>query len=313
MKVRRKEVKGRFYYYLEESIRLQKPKVYSISLGSRIPPKTRLERAKKGLVSKIYASLLGGVQAIYLPKERLIELEQKRMQYEARLKKLTKGQRDEKEEIDAANFVYTTLSTEGLPITMQDAQLAYKFSAKGVRNVRDESLRISLDMIKGMRKAREGQKGISQEFILGLHSTIMEGFPEKNPGKLRSKPAYIYLKSYGRAEEIGFKPPPPADLSGRLEEFVSWYNSSLGRLNSVEFAALAHLRFYSIHPFDDGNKRMSRLLLNKALHDCGYPLLNISKKSEKYFDALIKSAEKADERPFVEFVAQEFLELCRKR
>jgi Fic family protein len=62
-----------------------------------------------------------------------------------------------------------------------------------------------------------------------------------------------------------------------------------------------------IHPFRDGNKRMSRLLLNKALIDSGYPMLNISKQSQEYFDALIKSVEGKEEKPFVEFVYSRFI------
>lgn len=313
MQVRRKTVNGRFYYYLEESIRLEKPKVYSISLGVKIPQKKELVRLERELTTKIYADLLHEARTIHLSKERLITIEKKRRQYEARLKRLTSGQREEKDEVDIVNFVYTTLSTEGVPITKEDADLAYRFAQKGVRGIRDENLRVSLDMIKGLRQVRESEEGLSMDFILDLHGVIMADSPGKNPGKLRAKPAYIYLKSYAKVEEIGFRPPAPEKIESQLGELVSWYNANLGKLNAIELAALLHLKFYSIHPFEDGNKRMSRLLLNKALHDCGYPILNISKQTGHYFDALVKSVEKKDERPFVEFVAQEFEKTCSKR
>ena len=313
MQVRRKTVNGRFYYYLEESIRLEKPMVYSISLGVKIPLKKELVKLEKELTEKIYTDLLHEAKTIYLPKERLIGIEKKRRQYEARLKRLTKGQREEKDEVDIVNFVYTTLSTEGVPITREDADLAYRFAQKGVHDIRDENLRVSLDMIKGLRQVRESKKGLSMEFILDLHAGIMAGFPAKNPGKLRSKPAYIYLKSYDKVEEIGFRSPAPEKIEDLIGKLVSGYNANLGKLNAIELAALLHLKLYSIHPFEDGNKRMSRLLLNKALHDCRYPILNISKQTESYFDALVKSVEKKEERPFVEFVAWEFERMCSKR
>ena len=313
MRVRRKTVKGRFYYYLEESIRLEKPKVYSISLGAKIPPEKELEKRKKELTEKIFIDLLNEAKTIYLTKEHLIGIERRRRQYEARLKRLSTGQREEKDEVDIVNFVYTTLSTEGVPITKEEADLAYRFAQKGVRDIRDENLRVSLDMIRGLRQVKESKKGLSVGFILDLHATIMEGFSEKSPGKLRSKPAYIYLKSYDKVEEIGFRPPAPDKIKAQLDELVSWYNSSMEKLNAVELSALVHLKFYSIHPFEDGNKRISRLLLNKALNDRGYPILNISKKTTQYFDALVKSVEKKEERPFVEFVAQEFEKMCSKK
>ena len=72
-------------------------------------------------------------------------------------------------------------------------------------------------------------------------------------------------------------------------------------------ASLTHLKFVTIHPFEDGNKRVSRLLMNKAFFDSGHPSLNISKETQSYFDALIKSVEKKNEKPFVEFVFERFV------
>jgi Fic family protein len=63
-----------------------------------------------------------------------------------------------------------------------------------------------------------------------------------------------------------------------------------------------------IHPFEDGNKRVSRLLMNKAFFDSCYPMLNVSKDTQCYFDALIMSVERKDEKPFVEFVYRRFVQ-----
>jgi len=302
MRVRKKTVNRQEYYYLEETIRLEKPKVYSLFLGKKIPAKSQIKGKEKELLEKIYTDLLGGASRVYLTKEQLIQIEKQRRQYLQRVKRLGKAKQEEKEEIDTVNFIYTTLTTEGVPITKEDAGLAYRFTGKNVRGVRDENLKVALDMMKGIRRMKEGEKGISQDFILELHGTIMAGYNDKNPGEFRKKQAYIYLKSYDKAEEIRFRPPPPEKIEGMIAELVEWYNANVGKLNAVELAALLHLRIYMIHPFDDGNKRMSRLLLNKAFFDSGYPMLNISKETQSYFDALIRSAEKGEERPFVEFV-----------
>ncbi|MFH1306739.1 MAG: Fic family protein [Candidatus Micrarchaeota archaeon] len=312
MRVRRKTVKGRFYYYLEETLRLEKPEVYSVFLGKKIPGKRMLAKHKQKLREKIYSDLLGNAQKIFLAKEQLIEAEMKRRQFNEKTKKMGISKRDEKDEVETVNFVYTTLSTEGILITKADANLAYKISQKSVHSVREESLKVALDMIKGLREVKESRKGVSLDFIEYLHRIIMAEYKEKNPGKYRMKQAYIYLKSYEKVEEIGFRPSAPKKIKKELEKLVEWYNSSMGKLNAIEFAALFHLRFYMIHPFEDGNKRMSRLLLNKALQDAGYPILNISKNTEKYFDALVKSVEKKDEKPFVLFVFNEFLQSMRK-
>jgi len=302
MQTRKKTVNQQEYYYLEETLRLEKPKVYSIFLGRRLPQKNQLKQKKRELLDKIYADLLGDASKIYLTKEQLIQIEKQRRQYLQRVKRLGKARQEEKEEIDAVNFVYTTLTTEGVPITKEDAGMAYRFAGKNIRDVRDENLKVALDMLKGLRYVKDSEKGISGDFVLELHRTIMAEYKDKSPGKFRKKQAYIYLKSYGKAEEIRFRPPPPEKIEGMITGLVEWYNTNVGKLNAVELAALLHLRIYMIHPFDDGNKRMSRLLLNKAFFDSGYPMLNISKETKSYFDALVASAEKKDDKPFVRFV-----------
>jgi len=306
MRIRQRIVNSRRYYYLEESIRLDKTKVYSLFLGARLPPKAELDKRKLELNRKITAELTAGRKSNYLRDEQLIEAEKLKCRYNVRSRKLTPAQREEKVEIDAANFVYTTLTTEGVPITREDADLAYNLAGKKPRPVRDENLQVALDMIKGLREVRESRIGLDLDFILHLHQTIMEQYANKSPGHLRKKQARIFLKSYGRAEEIAFRPSEPARIMAELNRLLEWYNQSLPSLHPIELAALLHLRLYKIHPFEDGNKRMSRLMFNKAMHDSGYPMLNISKETARYFDALVSSVEKGDDRPFVQFVLESF-------
>ncbi|MFH0971658.1 MAG: Fic family protein [Candidatus Micrarchaeota archaeon] len=307
MRIRIKIVHGIGYNYLEETIRLEKPKVYSIFLGQKMPGKAQIENFKSKLIDKIYGDLLGEKKRVYLTKEQLIEAEKRRIRYSAKVKLLGKARLDEKDEIDTVNFVYTTLTTEGVPITKEDANLAYRLTQKNMKSIRDENLRVALDMIKGLRFVKDSKIGISIDFILKLHNIIMAQYAEKGPGSIRDIPAYIYLKSYEKVEEIGFKPTPPEMIRNKLEDLMKWYNENVDKMNAIEFASLLHLRFYMIHPFKDGNKRMSRLLLNKAFLDSGYPTLNISKQSQAYFDALIGSVEGKDEKPFVEFVYLRFI------
>lgn len=314
MKIRQKTIKGKIYYYFEESFRIgKKTKTYSLYLGKNVPKKDQIPKIEKKLESKIYKNLIGNKQNIYLSEKELIMAELAQKNYRYKLKKMTKSQRNDSDEIDAINFVYTTLSTEGIPITKQDADFAYNAAKKKIKNIRDENLKIAMDMINGLKYVKKSKLGLSFDFIISLHNIIMDQYNEKNPGKLRKKQAYIYLKSYERVEEIRFRPPKPEKLKKMLKELVKWYNSNLLKLNSIELAALLHLRFYKIHPFEDGNKRMSRLLLNKALFDANYPIINISKDTKDYFDSLIHSVEKEDEKPFVRFVMSKFKDKMLKK
>jgi len=74
----------------------------------------------------------------------------------------------------------------------------------------------------------------------------------------------------------------------------------------IEKATIAHYKFYRIHPFLDGNKRVCRLIFNKTLFDDGFPLLNVSLEKEQYSEALIEAVEKDQAKKLTEFVLKQY-------
>lgn len=303
MRITIKKVKGINYFYAEKSIRLTKPKTYYVFLGKSKPDNKDFKKIEDKLLDKVYFDLLGNSERIYLSKENLIEVEKKRRIYENKLSKLSRSQRNNQEEVETVDFVYTTLSTEGIPVTRIEAASAYEFSQKNTKSLRDENLNVSLDMINGLRKIHESKQGLSIKFIKELHEIIMENYKDKHPGQFRVKPATIKYNGI----PIDFNTSPAAQISKQLEELVNWYNINVNKLNAIELASLLHLKFYKIHPFEDGNKRTSRLLVNKALQDKQYPILNISKNRQEYFNALVASVEQNKDKKFVEFTLNEFI------
>lgn len=102
---------------------------------------------------------------------------------------------------------------------------------------------------------------------------------------------------------------PHADfVSPFLKQFFKWYNNSKIKIHPIELAGLAHFRFVTIHPFGDGNGRISRLVMNKILFDSGFPLLNIKYAERKfYYSALEKSATTSDENHFLKWFARYYI------
>jgi len=81
-----------------------------------------------------------------------------------------------------------------------------------------------------------------------------------------------------------------------LSEFFDWYKKAKKELHPVELAALAHLKFVTIHPFSDGNGRLSRLMMNFVLNKREFPMLDIPyMKRAGYYNALERSQIKKDE------------------
>jgi Fic family protein len=65
-------------------------------------------------------------------------------------------------------------------------------------------------------------------------------------------------------EDVHFQAPPAARLNAEMRTFLAWFNSSIAR-EPVLKAALAHLWFVTIHPFDDGNGRIARAIADMTL------------------------------------------------
>ena len=81
----------------------------------------------------------------------------------------------------------------------------------------------------------------------------------------------------------------PEETPAMMNDLIGWYNSEENKhkLNPIELAALLHYRYVRIHPFDDGNGRIARLLMNYVLLRHGYPMIIVkSNDKENYLNTL---------------------------
>ncbi len=134
---------------------------------------------------------------------------------------------------------------------------------------------------------------ISNKFIKELHCIItndLKSEGSKESGKYRSCNVRI-----NKAEHI---PPNPTAVPGFMEELVDWINKTDKIQKQLLKVAIAHHAFTWIHPFDNGNGRMSRILTYAILRQYGFDmafLLNSTTvfcvNREKYFE-MLKLADK---------------------
>ena len=84
-------------------------------------------------------------------------------------------------------------------------------------------------------------------------------------GKLRgNEPMQVVSGPLGR-ERVHFEALPRERLDEEIRFFLEWWHSSLGHMDGVLRAAAAHLRFVTLHPYEDGNGRLARALTDMAL------------------------------------------------
>ncbi len=103
-----------------------------------------------------------------------------------------------------------------------------------------------------------------------------------------------------------FRYASPEETPAKMGDLVQWYRGEIenGSKHSVQIAAELHYRFVLIHPFDDGNGRVARLLMNYVLMRAGYPpVIILSKDKKGYLDALNKMDTGVDRHALRNYIA----------
>lgn len=99
------------------------------------------------------------------------------------------------------------------------------------------------------------------------------------------------------------------DTPIQMGELVHWYKSEIekNKLHPVALAALLHYKFVRIHPFDDGNGRISRLLMNYVLLKNDLPPVVIKSTDKRNYLAALNSADTGDLNSFIKYIAEQLI------
>jgi len=120
------------------------------------------------------------------------------------------------------------------------------------------------------------------------------------PGKYKLQPNHVLTVS-GQVHHYT----APLQVPVEMEKLLRWFHTT-SQKNVIEKAAVFHYRFVSIHPFDDGNGRLSRLLMNLILMKEGYqPCIIKNEHRRQYLASLNLADSTQDISSFIEFVASE--------
>ena len=146
------------------------------------------------------------------------------------------------------------------------------------------------------------QRSLTAATLFCWHRMLLGGTRGILVGAWRKDPAPMQVVS-GRADRpvVHFEAPPSRRVPREIKDFMAWFNGAAHSIPHAPVrAAVAHLYFESIHPFDDGNGRIGRAIAEKALAQAlGRPaLLSLSRSIEaakkSYYRAL-ETAQKSAE------------------
>lgn len=102
----------------------------------------------------------------------------------------------------------------------------------------------------------------------------------------------------------------PEDVIPKMHELLTWHRAELQKteLHSVAHAAFFHHRFLAIHPFDDGNGRLARILMNLILMRHGFPPVIIKLAARELYVAALRQADGGESSTLVSFIGQSLLD-----
>ncbi|MBE9077425.1 Fic family protein [Romeria aff. gracilis LEGE 07310] len=181
-------------------------------------------------------------------------------------------------------FTYNSNAIEGNTLTQSETELVL---SKGI-TIGGKTLAEHLEVI-GHKEAidyietlAQVETSIGEWEIRQIHSLVIRKISPMEAGRYRQ----LDVKAAG----TNYVYPPHYQLPELMAEFVQWLAAAPESLHPIEYAAEAHYRFVSIHPFRDGNGRTGRLLMNLLLIRASFPIVVIpNQRRQDYIGALVKA------------------------
>lgn len=196
-------------------------------------------------------------------------------------------------------FVIEILNTEGLKSSQIEGEILDR-----------ESLQSSIKQHFGLKDAKKKQRNkesrmaaalcdvyetydqpLTHEMLFKWHLKLFEGEPiEVGNYRTHEEPMQIVSHRYDK-QKVFFEAPSSKSVFKEMSAFIDWYNS-IDDSSILGKVSIAHVYFESIHPFEDGNGRIGRFLVEKALcQEVNKPvLISVSKtleeKKKQYYSAL---------------------------
>ncbi len=278
-------VKEGGFYYMKHHTRDKEKRRY---LGKTIPKD--IEQQKKTFLKEFYCKVWDG-------KTRKIIASYKKdtvgIPRSIKLKNF---------ESFAISFTYNTQRIEGSSLTRADTinllvhgvTSAKKSKIDAIETLKHYELFIRLVTSKKLERIRKKD-------VLKWHREIFDQTKIGEAGDIRHHRVGVITSN-----EVEFTPVP--QIPKKLKEFFDWLNRYDKKANPVEFAALTHYKLVSIHPFADGNGRISRLVMNYVLFKYDCPLVQIESRDKRsYFKSLEKSQTNNNEMYFLKWFMKYYI------
>lgn len=216
-------------------------------------------------------------------------------------------------------FNFNSNHLEGNTLTYHETELLLMFDdTKGGHQMREYEEMKAHDVAYKMINewAKETERPLTEKAIKNLNETILvrpfwkeaitpDGQNTRREIKVGNYKEYPNSVRLQNGEMFNYASPSETPIL--MNELMQWYRAEENNLHPVTLAAMLHYKFVRIHPFDDGNGRVSRLLMNYVLLKNNLPAVVIkSKEKNKYLQAL-HEADAGNHEAFIAYIAEQLV------
>ncbi|MEW6592082.1 MAG: Fic family protein [Candidatus Hadarchaeota archaeon] len=286
--IHRKKIKGHSYPYLVKSVRLPNGKIVTINKmldkKEKVMSPEALERIyrnyfvekEKELYKKFAESNLK--KSYIFASGEIAKLEEIRVSYKHLINRLSKNQLKDIFDRFTVNFTYNSNAIEGNSLTLKD--VAIVMFENGIVKSRDlREIYETRNSRKVVDSILHRKYKITHEDTIKMHKMLMRDIDERT--------GYKQLPNVLLSFDREIQTTRPEDVKKEMGNLIKWYEKNSAKMHPLELATIFHGRFEKIHPFEDGNGRVGRFLINVILVNNGYPPLIVRKTvRESYISAL---------------------------
>ncbi|MFH1664154.1 MAG: Fic family protein [archaeon] len=203
-------------------------------------------------------------------------------------------------------FAYNTNAIEGSELNQKEVKEILE-KDKWPKDKSKEDISEAYGVKEAIQLIRETKEHISVELLRKIHKTVFEN-SKPFAGQFRQSGIEVVVRN--GLGQIVHEGAPSEKVQELLKELVKWYNAHKKKYPPILLAGVVHNQFENIHPFQDGNGRVGRILLNNILIKHGLPPVNIGVRNrKKYYQSLQEYENNHDIRPTIELLLDEYKEL----
>ena len=283
-KIYKKFSQNKPYFYLDERVRIDgKSKKIQVYLGKSVPNDladfyVELSHKEKSLVKDSLFDLF--VFEKIFNEEQIAKIEDLRIELKYHLLNLSDAKKERLWTRYAVQFIFESNAIEGSKLSQREVtSIVQKQYIK--QTIERREIKEVRNSIEAFNLLRRGKFKLNQHQIINLHKLLVDG--------LRINTGYKKVNIVVNNKTTT----PVGEVRHEMNELLKWWKKNKkSKRHPLVMAADWHQRFESIHPFEDGNGRVGRLLFNFILSQYDYPpILFLYQNRRLYFNALNQADE----------------------